>query len=165
MKITRVKTLVADDKGRKKITEDNVLNFDPPPVYDALLDLYRESSGYRDETLTSRTIDDLAQAGSIHVNEQGDPEMIMGARATQSPDGSYCWHLSEVESEPLRIALRELRGTLRRLGRLDIVRQFQIDIAQADTIVERGRWRIVEAVSSAVSVDELRDSLSALIEE
>lgn len=147
------------------------------PVYDILRTLYRESSGYRDETLTARTIDDIVQARTTNdhptqpsspllmLSDQGEPETIMGARVTPGSDGYYLWHLSEVKSEPLLIASRELRNSLSRFGRLDLERQYQVDIIQADALLKRDRWRLVEAVTDATSIDDLSDRLGALIAE
>jgi hypothetical protein len=55
--------------------------------------------------------------------------------------------------------LRELRGTLGRLGRLDLFRQYEADIAEADVLLARDSWRLVEAVS------DLTERLRALISE
>ena len=50
---------------------------------------------------------------------------MLGVRVTAGRTGVYCWHLGEVESEPKKVALRELRDTLSRLGWLDLLRQYE----------------------------------------
>jgi hypothetical protein len=59
------------------------------------------------------------------VNADSDPSFMLGARVTAGPTGVYCWHLGEVETEPKKVALRELRDTLSPAGRLDFFRQYE----------------------------------------
>ena len=59
----------------------------------------------------------------LQVNADSEPSILLGVRVTAVPTGVYCWHLGEVESEPKKVALRELRDTLSRLGRLDFFRK------------------------------------------
>jgi hypothetical protein len=70
---------------------------------------------------------------------------------TKDPTGIYCWHLREIESEPLRVAFVScgLRGR-------DSVgsiwwRTIRWDLAQADALVQRDRCSMVQAVAGATS--------------
>ncbi len=61
--------------------------------------------------------------------------------------------------------IAELPGTLSRLGRLHLFRQYEADIVQADVLLARDSWRLVEAVTGATSADDLSERLRALISE
>ena len=61
----------------------------------------------------------------LQVNADSEPSVMLGVRVTAGRTGVYCWHLGEVESEPKKVALRELRDTLSRLGWLDLLRQYE----------------------------------------
>ncbi len=69
------------------------------------------------------------------------------------------------QSEPKMDRIAELPGTLSRLGRLHLFRQYEADIVQADVLLARDSWRLVEAVTGATSADDLSERLRALISE
>jgi hypothetical protein len=54
---------------------------------------------------------------------------------------------------------------LARFGRLDLAAQYQVDLAQADALIQRDRWSMVQAVVGATSADDLTERLRALISE
>jgi hypothetical protein len=121
----------------------------PPHDYATLVATYRESSGHYDETLSSRTIDDLVHVTDpegypvLTLNKHYGPEVLMGARVTQGNDGNYHWHLAEMPSEAFRRASHELYNTLLRFGRVDLERRFRLEIAQTDARLMRDWWRLV----------------------
>jgi hypothetical protein len=147
---------------------DKALNVSSSLDYPTLLTMYRESSGYRDVPLTSRDIDDLVTVKDdlgrpvvIIVNCSGEPRMILDGRVSQGPIGIYCWHLREVESAPLKVAMRKLRGALSKFGRLDLAPALNVELAQIDAVLSDSRWRLVDAVTEAKSVEGLSDALDA----